>query len=460
MYTETIPTSGIGEPVKIVRDPKSHRVVKVYKTIMGFCARHSYSKPRWQKFSTDLESITYQARQELNRLRNVDVNKNEVSKQDLADLEFIKQIAKGYDLKLLAREWDDFKKRFSVKEISIDEAVELYLETYKENQKKAYFQSSSVYVKKLARYASGKMLLDVANVDFIEEYGRTLRGKKKGPQGGLIKCEPSGSQKKQNRFHLKRFFDYMQIKGYLPETLKDPTRLLDVKRTETSVYFISPKAGNDFVLNTPIELIPYVVLGKFIGVRPEEGIYEQVPQSKEDLNNGLLWEDFKFRERRIILRQKVTKLPKDRVVVMDDLVFDILSIFDGMSGPVHPLDPQKTLKKTLSAKAGWEWVRNGIRHSCATMRIQRGDDRVRILSEMQTSDDMLRNHYDESAKASPGDYLKWFGLHVPAHHKWESIKRDRGFIPDWHHKITPEFIDLFNRHMRQIAAKYPLSDLA
>jgi len=460
MYTETVPVSGIGEPIEIVRDPKTGRVVKVYKSIKGYYARHSYSGERWQKFSKNLSSLVYQARQELNRLRNVDVSKNDVSKEDLASLEFIKQIAKGYDLKLLAREWDDFKKRFSVKEISIDEAVDLYLKTFKENQKKAYFQSSSVYVKKLARYASGKMLLDVANVDFIEEYGRTLRGKKKGPEGKKIECEPSGSQKKQNRSHLKRFFDYMQIKGYLPESLKDPTRLLDVKRTETSVFFISPKDGNDFVLNTPIELIPHVILGKFIGVRPEEGIYEEVPQSKEDLEYGLLWEDFKFRERRIILRQKVTKLPKDRVIVMDELVSDTLSIFDGMTGPVHPLDPQKILKRTLFAKAGWEWVRNGVRHSCATMRIQRGDDRVRILSEMQTSDDMLRNHYDESAKASPGDYLKWFGLHVPAHHKWESIKRDRGFIPDWHHKITPEFIDLFNRHMRHIAAKYPLSDLA
>ena len=382
-----------------------------------------------------------------------------MSREERETYQYIKQIANGYDLRAMAREWDVLKKRMSVKDISVDEAVDLYLKTYKRNQAKAYFQSSSVYVTKLARYASGKMLIDVANVDYIEQYGRTLRGKKKGSDGRLAKCEPSGSQKKQNRFHLKRFFEYMQIKGYLPESLKDPTRLLDVKRTAASVYFISPKAGNDILLNTPIELIPYVVLGKFVGVRPEEGIYEEIPQSKEDLWNGLLWEDFKFRERRILLRQKLTKLPKDRVIVMDDLVFDILSIFEGMTGPVHPLHPQKMLKKTLFAKTGWEWVRNGIRHSCATMRIQRGDVRATILSEMQTSEEMLRNHYDESAKAAPGDYLKWFGLHVPTHHKWESIKRERGFIPDWNHKVTPRFINLFNDHMQLLAAKYPLPDL-
>jgi len=459
MYTETVPASGVGEPVEIVRDAKTGRVVKIYKSTQGYYARHSYNDKRWQKFSTNLESLIYQARQELNRIRNSDVNQNNMSKEDREIFEYIRRVAKGYDLRLLADEWDDFKKRFSVKEISIDEAAELYLEAFKKDQKKAYYQSSSGYVKNLARYASGKMLIEVANVDFIESYGRTLKGKKKGPGDKIIECEPSGSQKKQNRSHLKRFFEHMQIKGYLPESLKDPTRLLNVKRTETSVFFISPKDGNDFVLNTPIELIPYVVLGKFVGVRPEEGIYEEVPQSKEDFASGLLWEDFRFRERRIILRQRVTKLPKDRVIVMDDLVYDILSFFEGMTGPVHLLDPQKVLKRNLFNKAGWEWVRNGIRHSCATMRIQRGDDRARILSEMQTSNEMLVTHYDESAKASPGDYLKWFGLNVPPDHQWESLKRDRGFIPEWHHKNTPEFICRFNDHMHLVAAKYPLPDL-
>jgi len=159
------------------------------------------------------------------------------------------------------------------------------------------------------------------------------------------------------------------------------------------------------------------------------------------------------------LRQRVTKLPKDRVILMDDLVYDILSFFEGMTGPVHLLDPQKVLKRILFNKSGWKWVHNGIRHSCATMRIQRGDDRERILSEMQTSEPMLRDHYDESAKASPGDYLKWFGLNVPPDHKWESLERDRGFIPEWHHKITLEFISRFNDHMHLVAAKYPIPDL-
>lgn len=156
----------------------------------------------------------------------------------------------------------------------------------------------------------------------------------------------------------------------------------------------------------------------------------------------------------------MTKLPKSRVIPMDDLLYELLSIFDEMTGPVHPLDIQKKLKKTLLNKSGWSWVRNGIRHSCATMRIQRGDDRSRILSEMQTGDDMLKNHYDESAKACPNDYLKWFGLYIPANHQWEFGGRKRGFIPDWNKRITPEFIKRFNEHMRKVAAKYPLPALA
>jgi hypothetical protein len=156
----------------------------------------------------------------------------------------------------------------------------------------------------------------------------------------------------------------------------------------------------------------------------------------------------------------MTKLPKDRVIIMDDLLYDTLSVFNGMTGPVYPLDIQKKLKKTLQIKSGWLWVRNGIRHSCATMRIQRGDDRFRILSEMQTGDEMLKNHYDESAKASPGDYLNWFGLYIPQNHQWEFGGRSRGFIPEWNKKITPAFISRFNEHMRDLAEKYPIENVA
>ena len=456
MYTEVTPTS-CRKPEKVIKDSRTGREIRIFKRKGGFDASHSYyPHKRWQKYQKDLSRLVYICRQELNRVRNAEVRQNNFSAEDYCDLEYLKRIASGIPLRTLGDEWLTFKKRFSVKEISIDEAVSLYLEKYRENRTKQYIQSSSVYVKKLARYASGRMLVDVANVDFIEEYGRTLKGRRRQPDGTYTECEPSGSQKKQNRFHLKRFFEYMQVKGYLPESLRDVTRVLDVKRTDTAVYFITPKEANDFVLNTPIELIPYVILGKIVGVRPEEGVYDDEEQAKNNPQAGLLWEDFKFNERRIILRRSMTKLPRDRVIPMDDLLYDLLSIFDGMTGPVHPLDIQKKLKKTLLNKSGWSWVRNGIRHSCATMRIQRGDDRSRILSEMQTGDDMLKNHYDESAKAFPNDYLKWFGILIPTDHQWGTNKRIRGFIPEWNKKITPEFIERFNEHMHKVAAKYPI----
>lgn len=280
MYTEVTPSS-CREPEKVIKDSRTGREIRIFKRKGGFDASHSYyPHKRWQKYQKDLSRLVYICRQELNRVRNAEVRQNNFSAEDYCDLEYLKRIASGIPLRTLGDEWLNFKKRFSVKEISIDEAVSLYLEKYRENRTKQYIQSSSVYVKKLARYASGRMLVDVANVDFIEEYGRTLKGRRRQPDGTYTECEPSGSQKKQNRFHLKRFFGYMQVKGYLPESLRDVTRVLDVKRTDTAVYFITPKEANDFVLNTPIELIPYVILGKIVGVRPEEGVYDDEEQAK------------------------------------------------------------------------------------------------------------------------------------------------------------------------------------
>jgi len=460
MLHEPITTSVTKDPVKIIRDTKGHRVIKIYESTKGYHARHShYPAKRWQRFRKDLPSLIYLVRQEFTRLRNADVGRSNLSEDEIADFEYLKLIARGHNLRQLADEWNDYNKRFSVKEITIDEAAELYLERHQKEQTKQYFQSSSVYVKKLAHYASGTRLVDVANPDFIERYGQTLKGKKTDSFGRIVSCEPSGSQKKANRSNLKRFFTYLQHKGYLPETLMDPTRLLDVKKTVEEIRFISPSEANDLVIYAPIELFPHVVLGKFIGIRPEEGVLEDAPKSEGDFGYALLWEDFLFDKRRILFRSQVTKLKKDKVVIMDDLVFDLLSIFQGMSGPVFPLAPQKLLKSILLKRTGREWIKNGLRHSCATMRIQRGDDRLTILSEMQTSNEMLRNHYDESAKASPGDYLKWFGLRIPADHSWESVKRDRGFVPNWYQEITPEFVLQFNEKMREIAAKYPLTDL-
>lgn len=460
MLHEPITTSVRKDPVKIIRDTKGHRVIKVYESTRGYDARHSYyPDKRWQKFRKDLASLIYLARQEFTRLRNADVGRSNLPEDEIADFEYLKLIAKGHNLRQLADEWNDYNKRFSVKEINIDEAAELYLERHQKENTKQYFQSSSVYVKKLARYASGKRLVDVANTDFIEKYGQTLKGKKKDSIGQTVFCEPSGSQKKANCSQLTRFFTYFQHKGYLPETLMDPTRLLDVKKTVEEIRFINPMEANDLVLYTPIELFPHVVVGKFIGIRPEEGVLENAPKSEEDFRSALLWEDFLFDKKRILFRSQVTKLKKDKVVIMDELVFHLLSIFQGMSGPIFPLAPQKKLKSILLKKTGREWIKNGLRHSCATMRIQRGDDRLTILSEMQTSNEMLRDHYDESAKASPGDYLRWFGLNIPNDHQWISIKRNRGFIPEWLKGITPSFVQHFNEKMREVATKYTLKDL-
>jgi len=111
------------------------------------------------------------------------------------------------------------------------------------------------------------------------------------------------------------------------------------------------------------DLLPYVALGLFAGLRSAELL-------------RLDWSAVKLGERSIIIAAGVAKKRSRRVVEIPD---------------------QRTLYKRLAELATaaglTKWQDNGLRHSCATYSLALTGDAVRVAYQLGNSADMIHRHY-------------------------------------------------------------------
>jgi integrase len=147
------------------------------------------------------------------------------------------------------------------------------------------------------------------------------------------------------------------------------------------------------------DLLPYVALGLFAGLRSAE-------------INRLDWSNVKLAERSIIVGAAVAKKRSRRVVEINDTLAAWLPSCAKSKGAVVPLDSNRTLYarlKRLATAAGLEqWPDNGLRHSCASYSLALTGDAVRVAYQLGNSADMVHRHY--KALVTKADAERFFAL--------------------------------------------------
>ena len=184
----------------------------------------------------------------------------------------------------------------------------------------------------------------------------------------------------------------------------------DDPKTEVDIYTPNEiRTLLDAAIEHDVELIPIVVLGAFLGLRPSEAHGEGILATRERLK----WEDFVWHDSLLkVMRQKVRK-KTTRDIPINEAAKKWLEPFSHLKGDIWRYREANTKKMdALRIKAGVRSVPNGFRHSYASYRIRELKSNLdELAAEMGNSPKQLISSYKKNVTDKLAD--EWFSVFPP-----------------------------------------------
>jgi integrase len=224
----------------------------------------------------------------------------------------------------------------------------------------------------------------------------------------LNSLEMSGRTRWNFKRLLGTFFRYAQRQGLYPKNV-DPFERDEVEFADEGVVGIfTPEEMSRILRAARPELIPFLTLGGFAGLRTAEV-------------QRLDWSDVDLVNKRIVLAKERTKTRSRRIVPMSDNLAAWLAPHKRPSGPVVEF---ANLSKqvvwlvddvnTLPVEAGkekspkFEWKHNGLRHSFISYRLAEVMNTAQVALEAGNSETMIFKHYRDIVTKEQA--AQWFAI--------------------------------------------------
>lgn len=210
---------------------------------------------------------------------------------------------------------------------------------------------------------------------------------------------------KNLRGTLNAFFSYAQGEGWLRKDKLHEADAVEIPN-ETNpaagmIQIYTPEEIATVLRHIDPELVPFVVLSGFAGLRSSEV-------------HRMAWEMIRFPAKVIVLDKAFTKTKRRRVIPLCDSLAAWLKPL-AKKGLIYDctLDHlEYRLKKAWPTGADGKPLvprrKNALRHSYGTYRFALLQDEQKVSSEMGNSPTELREHYAEIAL--PKDAKKWFSV--------------------------------------------------
>jgi integrase len=210
---------------------------------------------------------------------------------------------------------------------------------------------------------------------------------------------PEGSRNAVMR-HLRAVFRFGVKRGVLAS---DPIARLDFaerprKEVETvSVDHVSKMLGH--ALENDLELLPFLVLGFFCGIRPDGELQK------------LLWTDVDLTDAIVTIRPAVSKTRRRRFIELSENAKAWLEQYQLRGGSRERLvvrySPQqlRTRRRANREAAGiTNWPQQGMRHSfCSYWLAQHGDVNKLVLLTGHDDPDTMWRHYHRGTKKTDAE---------------------------------------------------------
>jgi integrase len=204
--------------------------------------------------------------------------------------------------------------------------------------------------------------------------------------------------------HLRAFFNFGIKRGYVVENPISRLDFAEVKRTE--VETISAKdvqALLNDALENDLELLPFLTLGFFCGIRPDGELQK------------LDWSDVDLADRMVTIKPEIAKTNRRRFVEVSPNAIEWLNAYRSngglASGPIvacHESVLYERRRQNRKRASITRWPNSAMRHTfCSNWLAQHGDvNRLVLVSGHTNVDTMWRHYHRGTPKAEAEKFWK------------------------------------------------------
>jgi len=218
---------------------------------------------------------------------------------------------------------------------------------------------------------------------FGEDFGNQIIATITNPQcSQWLKSIPyaPGSRNSFRRV-LKLFFNYAATEGYCNEN--PMTKTTRARETDEPVEILTPKQLEDLLEKASAEIVPFIAIGAFAGLRTAERF-------------RLDWSEIHLDRNFIEVSASKSKSARRRLVTIQPNLYAWLEPQQQKQGKVVPPGLWAMMEAACEAAKIDPWPHNGLRHSYASYHLAKFQDAAALALQMgHTTTDMLFDHYRE-----------------------------------------------------------------
>lgn len=252
----------------------------------------------------------------------------------------------------------------------------------------------------MAKHFAGRVVVDISDADLKAWWESRTVGR-------------SGKTRNEARGNLVAFWNWCVWDGIHPKEVTAAEKLPRVELGICERRVLTPAELLAVAGAVREEWRPWLVLGAFCGLRPEE-IAPVLGRLKTRKNKrGLRCEEIDFKWKVIRLPAEVSKVGAPRLVPLCEAALAWLAwagMEDGQTGPVCLTNPTEEGETARLGKVVFKtgWPQDALRHSYGSFRNAILRNLPQVAEEMGTSETMLRRHYHNPKTLEEGE--EWFAL--------------------------------------------------
>lgn len=212
--------------------------------------------------------------------------------------------------------------------------------------------------------------------------------------------------------HIVALFRFARRDGVLSAE-PHPVELIERKKTASRRETYSPAELQKILAHAEVRDVPFVVLGAFCGLRPEE-----IRPDMRSAKGAIRWENFLWEKRKIDVPAIVAKDGRRRFAVLTDAAMAHLAPWRYAKGDcVRRCDVSKITRR-LAIAADIAWKFDALRHSYASYRLAITKDIGALAEEMGNSAKIIRAHYLDLKHEE--EAVEWFAIR-PTAEQWNIV---------------------------------------
>jgi integrase len=270
---------------------------------------------------------------------------------------------------------------------------------------------------------------------FVGTFGETLVCDVSAQQldGWLRGLEMSATSRDSYRRNLRVMFEAARRRGYCARNPAAEIRF--TKRLKGEVTILAPRQVSRLLQVCASELVPYIAICAFAGLRPTEAA-------------SLDWSDIHLDTGEIEVKARHAKTRRHRLVPIPENLRAWLTVYGRESGRIY--FSRRKFREAYRAAGFATWPLDVLRHSFGTYRLPVLKSAEALALEMGNSPDVIFRHYRRAMNATTG--TAYFRI-LPADRLRPAFRialnPDGGAIPqellDRAHRNSPPALDVHSR---------------